>query len=48
MVTPTIVYKVILDGVTIHETTDFSLGVDMCLAWRRNNPRLRPSRIRLV
>lgn len=45
---PLINYSVRLDGIEVLRTTDFSLGVDYCLAWRRNHPRSNPARIRLV
>lgn len=43
-----ITYRVILDGISILTTEDFSLGIECCLKWRENNPRKNPARIRLT
>ena len=43
-----ITYSVILDGISILTTEDFSIGIECCLTWRKNNPRKNPARIRLT
>lgn len=43
-----VTYRVILDGISILTTEDFSLGIECCLTWRKNNPRKNPARIRLT
>lgn len=43
-----VTYRVILDGVSILTTEDFTLGVECCLTWRKNHPRSNQSRIRLT
>lgn len=43
-----ITYRVVLDGISILETVDFSLGIECCLSWRKNHPCSNPRRIRLT
>lgn len=43
-----ITYRVVLDGITILENVDFSLGIECCLSWRKSHPRSNPRRIRLT
>lgn len=43
-----ITYCVVLDGISILTTKDFSLGVECCLSWRKNNPHSNPARICLT
>lgn len=39
---------VVLDGEVIFRTKDYLLGVAMCVAWRKNNPREDKRRIKLT
>lgn len=43
-----ITYCVVLDGISILTTKDFSLGIECCLSWRKNHPHSNPRRIRLT
>ncbi len=43
-----VTYRVMLDGISILDTEDFSLGVEYCLSWRKNHPHSNPRRIRLT
>lgn len=47
-ITMPITYCVVLDGITILTTRDYSLGAGCCLSWRKNNPRCNPGLIRLT
>lgn len=43
-----VTYRVVLDGISVLTTEDFSLGIEYCLSWRKNHPRSNPRRIRLA
>ena len=47
-VTMPVTYYVVLDGIKILTTTDFTLGAECCTKWRENHPRSNPRRIRLT
>lgn len=47
-VEPVIRYAIMLDGVSVWETTDYLAAVAACMAYRKNHPRTNPRRVCLI